>query len=405
MQFKIKLFIFLLFTVFLNYVNVGFGQDSNKQIEYFNNQIHANKQKIEKLENRKAKYSKAINDVNKQQATLKNQLAILDNRVESVKLEIETTKSRIDRANLEISKINFEINEKNKNITKEKNHISDILNLIYKQDKTDTLEILLLNDTLSDFLNKLKYLKDVNNEMGDSVEELKNYKKNLEKDKILLNANNKKLDTLKKDLVNQIKGLEYEKEKKKFILEQTNNSEKKYQILLKDAKSEQEIASRDIINLEESIRNELKKIKKDKIQFNDNGLIWPVPSHYITTYFHDPTYPFRYIFEHPAIDIRASQATEIKAAASGYVARVRWDTSSRYAYVMLIHGDGLATVYGHISKPLVKEDDYVVQGQSIALSGGMPGTSGSGRLTTGPHLHFEVRLNGIPVDPLEYLSQ
>jgi murein DD-endopeptidase MepM/ murein hydrolase activator NlpD len=69
---------------------------------------------------------------------------------------------------------------------------------------------------------------------------------------------------------------------------------------------------------------------------------------------------------------------------------------------MLIHGDNISTVYGHISKPLVSEDDYVVQGQAIALSGGMPGTVGSG-LTTGPHLHFEVRQDGVPVDPLEYL--
>jgi murein DD-endopeptidase MepM/ murein hydrolase activator NlpD len=174
--------------------------------------------------------------------------------------------------------------------------------------------------------------------------------------------------------------------------------------LLYQAVQEQEQANRDIKSLEDEVRKKLKSTGLGSLdQFGNTVFIWPVTvKKGISTYFYDPTYIFRKYFEHPAIDIPTPQGTPIKAAASGYVARAK-DAGLGYSYIMLVHNGGFSTVYGHVSRIDVQEDTFVNKGQIIGATGGLPGTRGAGRLTTGPHLHFEVRSNGIPVNPLDYL--
>ena len=130
---------------------------------------------------------------------------------------------------------------------------------------------------------------------------------------------------------------------------------------------------------------------------------WPIPLNGITSKFHDPDYPYRsWIGEHSAIDLRAAQGTAIRAPASGYVARAKHGGLG-YSYIMIIHNESFSTVYGHVSQIFVQEDEYVKRGTIIGRTGGLPGTLGAGRFSTGPHLHFEVRLDGIPVNPEDYL--
>jgi len=387
---------------------VGQSDDSyspsvNREIKSINGDIADKQTELKKIKQQQQVYSNAIAQKQQEKSTLNNELAILDNKAAKAELDIEMVQTDIERIGLEIKKTDVEIDNKSAEIDKEKEQIADLLSLIYKRDNISSLEIMLVNDSLADFLSQAKYLEDINQGVKESLDNVKKMKNDLENEKTVLDGQNKDLVAMKEDLEEKKLTFASEQDNKKYLLEQVNDSESQYQRLLAEAKRQQEQAAADIASMEKLVRAKVAKLNGSPLQFNDNGLIWPVPKNTITAYFHDPDYPFRAIFEHPAVDIRAGQGTPISAAASGYVARTQYGHNGAYGYIMLIHGDGLATVYGHVSKIYVKEDEYVVQGQTIGLSGGMPGADGSGPLTTGPHLHFEVRLNGIPVDPLSYL--
>jgi murein DD-endopeptidase MepM/ murein hydrolase activator NlpD len=120
------------------------------------------------------------------------------------------------------------------------------------------------------------------------------------------------------------------------------------------------------------------------------GYIWPVLG--------PVTSPFgwRWGRMHEGIDIAASSGTPIRAAAAGTVIYAGW--LGGYGNLTVIdHGGGVATAYGHQSGLAAGSGAYVAQGQ-------VTGYVGSTGHSTGPHLHFEVRVNGVPQDPLGYLS-
>jgi murein DD-endopeptidase MepM/ murein hydrolase activator NlpD len=100
---------------------------------------------------------------------------------------------------------------------------------------------------------------------------------------------------------------------------------------------------------------------------------------------------------HPGVDIAVERGTPVKAAASGYVIKAGWDNI--YGYQVIIdHGYGMKTLYGHNERLVVFENETVSRGQTIAYSGN------SGK-SSAPHLHFGVIRNNSPVDPLDYLPR
>jgi len=125
---------------------------------------------------------------------------------------------------------------------------------------------------------------------------------------------------------------------------------------------------------------------------SSSGYIWPVIGT-ISSYFNERRGNTR----HNGLDVAAPSGRDIKAARAGRVEAAGWMGGYGYA-VILDHGEGLKTLYGHASRLLVKKGDRVVQGQVIAKIG----STGN---STGPHLHFEVRINSSFKDPLKYLPR
>lgn len=125
----------------------------------------------------------------------------------------------------------------------------------------------------------------------------------------------------------------------------------------------------------------------------------------VNYFFHDPDYPYIDEFQHDGIDFGSWAGTSIHASAKGEVIAIKRPKTTDYAYIQILHKDGISTVYGHISKAMVSKGDQVKKGQIIALTGGIPGSNGAGQYTTGEHLHFEVRLNDIQIQPKPYWKQ
>ena len=122
-----------------------------------------------------------------------------------------------------------------------------------------------------------------------------------------------------------------------------------------------------------------------------SGFVWPSGVKYITQY---------YGWTHHAIDIAGPKNTPTYAAKAGTVLKAQCGWNSGYGcYILIDHGGGVKTLYGHHNQLLVSPGEYVEAGQTI----GLMGNTGKVRGVTGIHLHFEIQINGVRVNPLGYV--
>ena len=387
-------------------IELSLDSTYNQEIWELNQQISDKRKSVEALRQQAAVYKKSLAGKQREIASLSYQISTLNQTITKISLEKEALELSIEEINLQIKNSQLKIQATEEQIADQKESVADLVRTLYIADKqNNVLYLLASTNNLGDYLSQLQSLQGIHDDVLLGIDGLSNLKVALIGEQSDLDAQKENIKGLQVDLDSKSLSLEDQKLVKYSLVNDTRGEEQKYQQLLEDLKDEQSRINNDIVSLEQVAREKLnRQLQGQERDLGSGPMAWPVPSRVITSYFHDPDYPYRNIFEHPALDIKSPQGAPIYAAASGYVARAK-DAGLSYSYIMLIHDNGLSTVYGHVSKIVVEEGSFVTQGQIIGNSGGTPRTAGAGNLTTGPQLHFEIRLNGIPVNPLNYLPQ
>ncbi len=379
---------------------------STDELTGLQDDIRDKQKQIEELNKQKEIYEQNLNKSRQQISSLNSQINDIDQVASKINIEIQTIGLEKESVNLQVKELNLILTENEEDIDDQEDKITMLLRTLNANSHQSKLaNFISTKGSIGDFFSYLNELNKIHSGLQVELESLTEKKNELSRQKNLLIQKNDQLEDLNNRLNANKEKLDSEKVVKDSILRATKGEESKYADLVAKLKAEQQAINNEIYSLEIEARKRLYELKGEEFLASEKGYIWPVPSRRVTAYFHDPDYPYRHIFEHPAIDIGSTpQGTPVRAIKSGYVAKVRnTGNTGGYNYIMLVHSEGMSSVYGHMSKMIVTEDTFVVQGEIIGYSGGMPGTAGAGALTSGPHLHLEIRQNGIPVNALNYL--
>lgn len=276
------------------------------------------------------------------------------------------------------------------------------IQFMYEKGDYFYIETLLTADSFGDFLNKADYVESLSaydrkmlDQYVESRELIELCKQELEEQRSLLETTKEGVEAEKAALEELI----YEKERQITAYEtDISNKEQAIREYEADIAEQNEI----IAQLEAAVAEERRKLLESNgnvITYDGGMFKWPAPSYTrISDDYGWRMHPTLGVEKfHNGIDLASPSGTKILAAYDGEVVAAAY-SSSMGNYIMINHGNGLYTIYMHASALYVSKGDIVVKGEHIAAVGS------TGR-STGPHLHFGVRLNGEYVSPWNYLSE
>lgn len=335
-----------------------------------------------------------LDNVKKKKASVADEVLAIDDEINRVENEIETTAAAIEQ-----SKINLAIKEEELKIAEENcleydEEFKTRARIMYESGTSSYLEVLLGASSFGDFLSRIEMIREIVEYDKKILAEMKASRDALKAARDALELERANLEAKEVELANMKIELGYRLEAKQELLDQLHADEAEY------AKA-YEIAEADEKKIQRELQEQAAREAKNGTQTKYTGtgkFVWPVPaSHRVTSkygYRIHPVYKTRKF--HAGIDIGAGYGSDIVAAEAGTVTTATYG-SGYGKYVVVSHGSGITTLYAHCSSILVKVGDKVSRGQVIAKVG-------STGVSTGNHLHFEVRINGKTTDPLTYVN-
>ena len=273
---------------------------------------------------------------------------------------------------------------------------------LYESGETNYLEAILQADSFSSMINRAEYVEQLAAYDNQMLHEYIMHREYIALCKEVVEQEKITLDESKAAVEEEKANLETVRKQKAKDLAAYEDDISLTQASIKELEADLKYQTDLIASLEKEITDEQREILKANgitLGYDGSGFENPAPSYtVITSDFGWRRDPFTGLKAyHNGIDMAAKEGTPIVAAYNGIVGEASYN-SSMGNYIYLEHGDGLRTIYLHASKLYVKKDDVVIKGEVI----GAVGTTGR---STGPHLHFSVRLNGEYVSPWNYLNR
>ncbi len=351
---------------------------------------------LDQVKKEKAQTEKKIEDAKKKEQDYLNQVKQVETQLLSSLDQLNTlnknfadVKSEIDKTNIELAVKENDLNEIGKELDTKESILNNRISAIYKHSGASFFEILFKSKSFIELLSKLKLMNLLAAQDTRIIEDIKSKKSATLSVKQSILELKKKQDEQRGNLEKLVTQAEQKNTEISGILDKKKD-------LLSSAKADKN-ALIAMAKQQTAKENEIQRtLEALRYGSAPNGrLMWPVAGRLMSGFGYRMHPILGYVRFHSGIDLAAPRGTPIVAADGGQVIEASYDGGYGNS-ILIYHGGGFATFYAHMSGFAVGKGQMVQRGQVI-------GYVGSTGLATGPHCHFEVRINGVPQNPLGYL--